>query len=210
MARRSSLLLVTPPAVEPLDLATVKSWIKQDGSDDDALITTLIQAAREAAEKFLRRALITQTWRLTLDLEQCSYGNDLPGGVYELPISALYGGLPNIIELPMPPLQSVTSVTTYDTSNAGTVYDPGNYFVDISGERLVLNDNAIWPGVLRWKATCEVVFVVGYGTDVTKIPQAIKSGMLMHIQKMYDGRLVCDLPGSSEQLYRSYRVYGER
>src|ERR1041385_152928 len=136
MARRTSLTIVAPPTVEPITLDEVKNWLKQDGGDDDALITDLISAAREHAEKYLRRALITQTWKLTLDLEQCGYANDLPGGLYALPISAIYGGLPDRIDLPYPPLVSVTSVTTYDINNTGTVFDSSNYLVDTAGARI--------------------------------------------------------------------------
>ena len=210
MVARSSLTLVTTPSAEPVTLAEVKNWIKQDGNDDDALITALIGAARESAERYLRRALITQTWRLTLDLEQNNYARDLPGGVYDMPITVLYGGLPDVIELPLPPLQSVTSVTTYDLDNTGTVYDASNYFVDTAGSRIVLKQDAVWPGTLRSLAACEVVFKAGYGDDATLVPQGIKTAILMHLQKMYDERIVCDMPASCQSLLSKYRVYGER
>jgi len=210
MACRTSLTPVTPPSAEVISLTEAKNWIKQDGADDDGLITSLIQAAREAAEKYTRRAFITQVWKLTLDQEMNGYGYDLPAGSYDLPISTLYGGLPNIIELPLPPLQGVTSVTTYDLSNAASVYSASNYIVDLAGQRIVLNSTAIWPGTLRCRPACEVVFTVGYGGTAATVPLGIKNAMLMHIQRMYDERLISKLPPTSEQLLRSYKVYGER
>jgi hypothetical protein len=30
--------------------------------------------------------------------------------------------------------------------------------------------------------------------------------MLMHLQRMYDGRIVCDMPEGCERLLRQYRV----
>jgi uncharacterized phiE125 gp8 family phage protein len=91
---RTSLTLLTAPAAGPLELVDVKSWVKQDGSDDDALFEILISAAREFMEKYLRRPLLTQSWRLTLDVGRAGYANELPAGVYELPISELCGELP--------------------------------------------------------------------------------------------------------------------
>lgn len=53
------------PAAEPLLLADVKLHLRVEHSADDTLITALIQAAREQAESYTGRALITQTWVLT-------------------------------------------------------------------------------------------------------------------------------------------------
>ena len=83
-------------------------------STDDTLVTQLITAARMAAEEYLRRALITQTYKLTLDLSCSSLGAAWSEGVYDLPVTELYGGMPRTIELPKGPIQSITSVTTYD------------------------------------------------------------------------------------------------
>lgn len=41
----TEIKVVTPPATE-LSLSTVKSYLRIDFTDDDALITTLIQSAR--------------------------------------------------------------------------------------------------------------------------------------------------------------------
>ncbi|MBN9265961.1 MAG: phage gp6-like head-tail connector protein [Hyphomicrobium sp.] len=109
---RRTVTLVTGPSVEPVTLDELKAWAKIDSADEDALLTSLIAAARDAAEQYLRRALITQTVRLTLDLD--GRGIDLPEGVYDLPVSAIYGGLPTVVELPRPPVSSVTSVVTYE------------------------------------------------------------------------------------------------
>ncbi len=51
--------LTVPPAGEPLTLAEAKLHLRVDLSDDDALITALISAAREQAEFLTGQRLIT-------------------------------------------------------------------------------------------------------------------------------------------------------
>lgn len=203
---RRSVSLVTGPAAEPLILNEVKEWLKIDGTDEDALLAALITAACQAAEQFLRRAIISQTLKLTVDLAQNGLMDRLGEGVYDLPVTAIYGGLPRVVQLPRPPILSVASVVTYDTSGASSTFDPTNYYVDTAGSRLVLYDSASWPTNLRPVAACEITYVAGYGTTSSAVPQPIKSAMLMHIQRMYDGRIVCDMPEGCQQLLRPYRV----
>lgn len=207
---RKSFTLVTGPAKEPLTLAEVKAWAKIDHTDEDALLATLITAAVDSAQEYTRRSFLTQTWRLTIDMGRNHLYNSLEAGTYHMPVTELYGGLPNTIDLPKGPVQSVTSVVTYNTSNASATYSNTNYFLDDAGARLVLNSSAVWPSDLRPAATCVITYVAGYGDDPSDIPQAIRTAMLMHVQRMYDERIVCELPEGCERLLRQYRYMGER
>ncbi len=58
--------LIIGPGEEPLTLADAKAWCRIDATDEDALLTALIAAARLHVEALTGRALITQTWRLVL------------------------------------------------------------------------------------------------------------------------------------------------
>lgn len=103
------------PAEEPITLEEAKSHLRVDIEDDDNLILNLITAARQKAESILKRALITQTW--------IYYPDDFPDKDY--------------IELPMPPLQSVSSVTYTDYNGAVTIF--GSATVQASGTITVTN-----------------------------------------------------------------------
>ena len=59
--------VTTAPAKEVWTLDEVKNYLKVDTSADDTLITTLLQSAREVAERYLNQALITQTITEKLD-----------------------------------------------------------------------------------------------------------------------------------------------
>lgn len=204
----TALTLITPPAKDVISLAEMKAWAKIDHNEEDALLASLITAATESTEQFTNRSLLAQTWRLTLDQKPHGFYGDLPEGVYDLPITALYGGLPNIINLPKGPVQSVTSVTTYNTANTGTVFASSNYYVDTANSRIVLNQSSLWPSNLRNRSACVIDYVAGYGDSSSSVPQAIRTAILMHAQKMYDGRIICEMPESCQRLLRQYKVYG--
>lgn len=207
-------MLVTPPAGEPLALEDVKAWARIDGSDDDKLLWNLVSAARTAAEEFLRRSLLSQTWKLTLDLANGSGGGPWWDGVREGAIGELYGELPRTIPLPKGPVTAISSVATYNSANVSSIFDPSNYRTDSSGDRLILNSGAIWPSAIRPLAGCEITYVAGYGSTSSHIPQPIRTGMLIHVASLYEQRGMCEdamaLPAGSKQLYGPYRVVGDR
>lgn len=60
-------ILIEPPADEPLSLAEAKNYLRVSHDADDALIQSMITAARLQVETRTRRALLTQTWRIVLD-----------------------------------------------------------------------------------------------------------------------------------------------
>lgn len=203
---RSFVTLVTPPAAEPVTLAEAKAWAKIDTTEDDPLLVVLITTATEAAQEYMRRSIITQTHMLTLDSLPNPLESYLGEGVYDLPSSVLSGSLPTSIELPLPPLVSVESVTTYNTSGTSSVFDAANYYT--SGQRLNLNQDAAWPSDLRARRSCEITYVAGYGDTSSSVPSPIKTAILMHIQSMYDARIVCDMPQACMSLLNRYKIYG--
>lgn len=164
----SGLVLVTPPAVEPVSLPEAKAHLRVDTTDDDNLITALITAAREYCEGFQNRAYITQTWQLWLDA--------WPEGIE--------------IRIPHPPLQAVNSVKYYGADNAEYVLPPSDYIVDTACEpgRIVLAYDKCWPSAtLRPANAVCVEFVAGYG-GADKVPQRVKQAMLLLISHWYDTR----------------------
>jgi len=60
-------ILIEPPESEPLSLSEAKNYLRVGHEADDALILSMIAAARLQVEAHTRRALLTQTWRVVLD-----------------------------------------------------------------------------------------------------------------------------------------------
>lgn len=137
-------------------------------SAEDSLLTGLIQVAREYAEGFQNRALCTQTWELVLD--------DWPGG--------------STIEIPLPPLQSVTSVKYKDADRVETTWADTNYVVDTDSYlgQIALADSISWPNVTLYPVGgIRIRFVAGYGL-ATAVPQAVKQAMLLLMAHWYENR----------------------
>ena len=167
----SALVLVTAPASEPVVLSEMKSHLRVDLADDDALITGLISAAREYVEGAARRALVTQTWRLSL-----------PGWPED-----------DEIGLPRPPLQSVSSLVYVDVDGAQTTWPSSNYIVDIDSQpgRLVLAPNISWPSVTLYPVNpVQITFVAGYGSGL--VPTHYLQAIRLLVGHWYENREATD------------------
>lgn len=194
-----SRTLVTAPAAEPLTLADAKGFLRVDGADEDALITALVVAARRAGEAFTGRAWITQTWRLSLDF---------------FPSRGDGGGARGALELPLPPLQSVASVTTYDDADTPSVFAAAGTFVDTASTpgRLVLRRGQTWPSALRVAGAIEIEFVAGYGDDASDVPEELRHGARLLLGHLYENREATievaagELPLGARALWESYRM----
>jgi uncharacterized phiE125 gp8 family phage protein len=180
------LELVTPPALEPVSLDEAKAHLKVDTSDDDALITRLIAASRARAEWHTGRAFVTQSWILWLD---CWPGCEPVG-------------------LPLPPLQSVTSVTSYAVDDSATVLDASRYQADIAGGRVALKPGAALPANLRRLNAAAIGFTAGYGDAADDVPALLRQAVLDIVADLYTNRGDGDgeLPLAALALLAPYRV----
>ena len=178
------LELNTPPSIEPVTLAEAKAHLKVDTTDDDALITALIAAARARAEWHTGRALVTQSWTLWLD------------------------AWPEVIAIPLPPLQAVASVTTYGRDDAAHVLDSASYFVDAASGRIALNEGHAPPTDLRRLNAVAVAFTAGYGDAEADVPALLKEAILELIAFLYEnrGEAPAELPLDCLALLAPYRA----
>ncbi len=178
--------LKTPPGEEPVTLAEAKAFLNVGDSSEDAWISQLIVAVRRACEMWTSRALVTQTWTWWLDRFPVTANREAPrSGYYQLPVDH-FDQHTRQLDIPLPPLQSVTSITTYGRDHIGTVFPASNYFVDVESEpgRIVLNSAAFWPTGLREANAVEVEFVAGFGSAAL-VPDLLKQGMLLWIKLLY-------------------------
>ena len=161
-----ALTLITPAAEEPITTSEAKlsPSLRVATTTDDTAIGTLITTARKLAETYTLHALVTQTWELVLD--------GFPTGG---------------IIVPMPPLQSVSSIKYIDGNGDEQTLDALLYSVDddsIPG-LIVPAYGETWPVTRDEVNAVRVRFVAGFG-DASDVPEDIKSWIKIMVGTMYD------------------------
>lgn len=159
--------LVTGPTREPVPVEEMKDHLRIDIDDDDKLLDKLIRSARAWCEKTQNRAYLTQTWDLYLD--------DFP----DVPL-----------ELPYPPLQSVTHIKYYSTADVATEVAETVYRADTYSQpgRIDLKYSQSWPSAtLRTMNGVAIRFVAGY-TAINKVPEEIKIAVKLLTGHLYENR----------------------
>jgi len=167
---RYSLKQSTPPATEPVTLNEAKDHLRVENTDEDALISGLVSAAREMAEAYTQRQLITATYTMKI--------NDFPPGEAAIP-------------LPRTPLGSVSAITYIDADGSTQTLGTDVYEVldDDSEAWVVLKPGQIWPSARFEKyEAVTITFTAGYGAIASSVPAAVRSAMLLIIGNLYENR----------------------
>jgi hypothetical protein len=183
--------LVTAPAVEPVALADAKTFLRVDLdiTQDDALISVLITAARRYAESYTGLSFITQTWKATFD--------QFPGVVIPpTPFAAVAAWLPNPqpspeIKLMHGPIQAVGNITYLDTNGTAQTLVSGTDFVtDLSGiyPRIAPAQGKNWPATYVQIGACSLTFTAGYGVSADTVPAEVAHWILMRVGTLYENR----------------------
>ena len=180
---------ITPPGEEPVTVAEVKTYAHISHAAEDALIGSLILSGRVLCEGYQNRAYITQTLEVSYD------------GFPRTPFC-----------LPRAPLQSVTSITYYDTDDAPVVVPASAYQVDTSGEpgRINLGYGQIWPTVVLRDINAVVVrYIAGFGDAAATLVTNpnIHDAILLYCTYRLENRAgEIDLPAQVKGLLRHDRI----
>src|SRR5262245_11010801 len=191
-----ALRLITAPAVLPLTLTEVKQHLRVDYTEADDLITAYIEAATSYVQgefSYTGRALVTQTWQLVID---------------HFPVHE--------IKIPLPPLQSITSIEYDGTDGLPIILATDQYAVDDSSEPAwIVPTTAGWPtAVLNAINAVRIEFIAGYPATSdsppdlrANIPASIKQALLLLIGQFHEhreenvvGLIANRLPFASENL----------
>ena len=189
-----STVLTVPPAQEPVSLADAKAYCRVDVTDDDALLATLITAARSELERNLGRAFITQSWTYYLDR--------WPDGF--------------AVPLPVAPVQSAEQMRVYALDDSFAVLQSSSYLLDGLGSppRLIRRGTLPWPVPLRPANGIAIDFTCGHGSQPTDVPAALRIATLLLVAHWYDHRDLAEpgvaagggLPEMVRDLIAPYRV----
>jgi len=212
----AALQPVTPPSHEPVEVVEMKEYLRVTSPAEDRLISTLIREARQqfdGRDAWFHRALITQQWQLNVDTfptpyTWASWGSPWPPPAYVWPEVMVWWPRQYAIILPLPPLQSVQSVTYIDETGATQTLDPSAYVVDTQSEpgAIMPSYGTVWP-TTRWVPNAVTVkFTAGYGA-APAVPEPIKVWIKQAVAYRYDNRsLLTTLPTSFYWALANYKV----
>lgn len=181
--------VITAVTAEPVTLAEARLQCKVDSDDTthDALLSALITAAREYAEHYTGRALAPQTLELALD------------------------AFPDEIDLPMPPVASITSITYVDTAGDTQTLATDKYALSTYGDSrtVSLTYGNTWPSTRDIPDAVKVKYLTGYST----CPKAAKAAILLEVESQfplnsYTPAERADRDRARDSLLNTIRLYG--
>lgn len=185
-------LVTTAPAAYPVSLIEAKTQLRIATADTtyDTEVTRLITASTQWIERRYGISIITQTRTQYQDnfYEKYPIFRNFLGPYYSrYPVTLLY-----------PPVQSITSLKYYDTSgNLQTLSETTDFICsgkmtptagaqDIETPRIYPVSS--WP-IFKWiPDAIQIKYVAGFGDDSTKVPEVIKTAILMMLSGLFENR----------------------
>lgn len=170
----------------PVNLATMKSYLKITSTADDTLIQSMIDAATEWGEKYTGRDFRAITWDLLLDR------------------------FTDRIELRRDPVASVTTVERLVSGALVTVASTVFYLKKlVQSSEILLNEDQEWPTDADNR---EQVVEIRFVTEGYQCQESIIEAIKRHVAFWYRNRGDCaDCKGSAEGsgvtiIYNQFRI----
>ncbi len=168
-----ALFRITDPVCHCILVDEAKEFRRIRGSTaEDPMIKSFIELSEDYAENYMKRSIMPQKWRLTID--------SIPDN--------------NIIELPRGPLSTettaVASFSYYNSSNATVTMPSTAYTVDSDRlvPRIYLTYDSEWPsGIRSFKDSIEIEYNTGY-KDKNAVPEDIKTWIKLRTAAYMDNR----------------------
>lgn len=155
-----------------LSLSTLKTWLRVDGTDEDAILKAIRSTAREFVEQYCQIQLNTEASNYTSHFAGWPSGD----GLDSLPV----------FRLPRHPATAIASVKYYDSAGTLQTLDPSKYKTTVADGRgrVAVND---CPALdCDHPAPVEITFTAGF-TPATA-PAAITQAMMMICAHHYEFR----------------------
>ncbi len=154
--------VITPPEGLPVTLEQAKAQCRIDIDLEDDLIERLIRSAWSYAEHYQQRTILTSELGMTL------------------------GGFPPVIPLPMPPLQSIESISYIDPNGQEITLDELAYDFDITPGLGVIYPayGHCWPATRCHRNSVTVRWIAGYD----ECPSATQSAILLVVGHLFEHR----------------------
>jgi len=162
-----ALKLITAATALAVSLDEAKEHLRVTSIDEDALITAMITGATETAEQLTGRAIMPQTWELTLD------------------------SFPDALEITRVPAASITSLTYYDEAGVLQTLASNLYVLDNANDfglaYVVPAYAESWPTTREQINAVKLRYTAGYA-DAASVPESIKAWIKLTVSSQYENR----------------------
>lgn len=183
-----SLVRITAPSASPISLAEAKAQMRVDGSEEDAIIQRLIDAAVAFVDVqgALGFAMITQTW-----------------GQWIAPN-------PSTVSLLLGPVQSVSAIKYYDVDGVLQTATLADFNIFGTPNRITITPKTgkAWPTTQTRDDAIKIEYVVGYGSTAASVPQTVRHALMMLVAHWYENRETSAEKSMTEVPYGFHEMIG--
>ncbi len=163
---------ISTPETEPVTLEYIKTFLRVDHADEDALISDLIQSARERVEGLIGGALISRPRRYT--------GSKVSArGVF-----IAHSEISDITALRVVGDEATTEISLSALSINLRCNPPS----------IRLKDRPSFKSFQPSATTLEVDFIAGYGASPEDVPMPLRQAVLLLLAQSYEYRAPSDAP----------------
>lgn len=153
------------PVADVVSRVDAKLHCDITGDDFDSIVDSLLTVATDACQGDTGRQFITATYVWTFDTFPTE----------------------DELDVPCPPLQSVTSIKYIDTAGVQQTLSTDVYDTDLTSAagRIFLKYDQEWPDIRGDIDGIEITFKAGYGDAATDVPSMLRHAVKMMIKHLY-------------------------
>jgi uncharacterized phiE125 gp8 family phage protein len=196
---------VDGPDVELITLDEAKEHLRFRSDSKNDEITRMIKAIRQSIERYLKRALITQEWKVYYNC----WASEL-----KIP----FGNLQLRAASEDPVVEKRPLIKYYDLEGDLTTLDESVYYwIDNKSDpaKIIRKYDATYPELQYGRPNAiEITFLCGYGDDPEDVPEDIIHALKVMLTNYFEnpgsvvvGNVVNEIPGHIKNLLHDYRLY---